>query len=64
MEDVTKGLVFDDFHPLLPQQFVGIPRLTTLEYEGFNKMVDTFFSSIEVLELESHLREREVAVVK
>ena len=64
MEGVAKGLVFDDFHPFLPRQFVGVPGLTTLEYEGFNKTVDTFFSSIEAQKLESRLREREVAAVK
>ncbi|KAI5846672.1 hypothetical protein BZA05DRAFT_458109 [Tricharina praecox] len=64
LEGVAKGLVFDDFHPFLPRQFVGVPGLTTLEYEGFNKTVDTFFSSIEAQKLESRLREREAAAVK
>ena len=64
LEGVAKGLVFDDFHPFLPRQFVGAPGVTTLEYEGFNKTVDTFFSSIEAHKLESRLREREAAAVK
>jgi predicted ribosome quality control (RQC) complex YloA/Tae2 family protein len=63
-EGEAKGLVFDDFHPFLPRQFVGIPGLKTLEFEGFNKTVDTFFSSIESQKLESRLREREAAATK
>lgn len=41
-EGAAKGLVFDDFHPFLPRQFVGVPGVQTLEYEGFNTTVDTF----------------------
>ena len=41
-EGDAKGLVFDDFHPFLPRQFVGVPGVKTLEYEGFNTTVDTF----------------------
>lgn len=63
-EGEAKGLVFDDFHPFLPRQFVGVPGVKTLEYEGFNKTVDTFFSSIEAQKLESRLREREIAAKK
>lgn len=41
-EGDAKGLVFDDFHPFLPRQFVGVPGIKTLEYDGFNTTVDTF----------------------
>ncbi|KAF8544667.1 fibronectin-binding protein A N-terminus-domain-containing protein [Trichophaea hybrida] len=63
-EGEAKGLVFDDFHPFLPRQFAGVPGVKTLKYEGFNKTVDTFYSSIEAQKLESRLKEREIAAQK
>lgn len=55
-----RGLVYDDFHPFRPAQFENDPRLVFLEYDGFNKTVDHFFSSIEGQKLESRLQEREL----
>ncbi|KAI5791958.1 hypothetical protein EDC01DRAFT_103484 [Geopyxis carbonaria] len=63
-EGEAKGLVFNDFHPFLPRQFVDVPGIKTLEYEGFNKTVDTFFSSIESQKLESRLKDREDMAAK
>ncbi|KAL6711591.1 hypothetical protein ACN47E_004525 [Coniothyrium glycines] len=51
-------LLYDDFHPFRPQQFEG-SEYTFLEFDGFNKAVDEFFSSIEGQKLESKLTERE-----
>jgi predicted ribosome quality control (RQC) complex YloA/Tae2 family protein len=60
-EEVSrKGLVYDDFHPFRPKQFEDDPTSVFLEYEGFNKTVDEFFSSIEGQKLESRLQEREL----
>jgi len=53
------NLMYDDFHPFRPRQFEDDSELTTLEFEGFNKAVDEFFSSIEAQKLESRLTERE-----
>jgi predicted ribosome quality control (RQC) complex YloA/Tae2 family protein len=50
--------LYDDFHPFRPQQFEG-SDLAFLEFDGFNKAVDEFFSSIEGQKLESRLTERE-----
>jgi predicted ribosome quality control (RQC) complex YloA/Tae2 family protein len=55
-----RGLVYDDFHPFRPSQFEGDPKSVFLEYDGFNKTVDEFFSSIEGQKLESRLQEREL----
>lgn len=55
--DKTK-LLYDDFHPFRPQQFEE-SDYTFLEFDGFNKAVDEFFSSIEGQKLESKLTERE-----
>lgn len=60
----AKGLVFDDFHPFCPQQSKSTPGVKVLEYEGFNKTVDTFFSSIESQKLEGRLKEREATAAK
>jgi len=56
-----KGLIYDDFHPFRPRQFEDDPTSVFLEYSGFNKTVDEFFSSIEGQKLEARLQERELA---
>lgn len=53
------NLMYEDFHPFRPQQFEDNPEITMLEFDGFNKTVDEFFSSIESQKLESRLTERE-----
>ena len=53
------SLIYEDFHPLRPQQYENNPEITMLEFDGFNKTVDEFFSSIESQKLESRLTERE-----
>jgi predicted ribosome quality control (RQC) complex YloA/Tae2 family protein len=55
-----KGLIYDDFHPFRPRQFEDDPTSMFLEFDGFNKTVDEFFSSIEGQKLESRLQEREL----
>ena len=55
-----QSVLYDDFHPFRPIQFEGDPATVFLEYEGFNKTVDEFFSSIEGQRLESKLEEREL----
>lgn len=50
--------LYDDFHPFKPQQFQDLD-CQFLEFDGFNKAVDEFFSSIEGQKLESKLTERE-----
>lgn len=56
-----KGLMYDDFHPFKPVQLEAKPDISFLEFSGFNKTVDEFFSSIEGQKLESKLAEREEA---
>ncbi|ORY04279.1 fibronectin-binding protein A N-terminus-domain-containing protein [Clohesyomyces aquaticus] len=56
-------LLYDDFHPFRPQQFEK-SDYTFLEFDGFNKAVDEYFSSIEGQQLESKLTERELAAKK
>ncbi|KAL5415928.1 hypothetical protein PMIN06_006892 [Paraphaeosphaeria minitans] len=51
--------LYDDFHPFQPAQFKD-SEYKFLEFDGFNKCVDEFFSSIEGQKLESKLHEREV----
>ncbi|KAI9800131.1 MAG: hypothetical protein M1833_003458 [Piccolia ochrophora] len=60
-QEATKrqDVVYEDFHPFLPQQFEDDPGVTVLSFDGFNKTVDEFFSSIESQKLESRLQERE-----
>jgi predicted ribosome quality control (RQC) complex YloA/Tae2 family protein len=58
------NLVYDDFHPFRPMQFVEDPTCYITEIDGFNDTVDEFFSSIEVRQLESRLHERELTAKK
>ncbi|KAK4556055.1 hypothetical protein LTR86_006751 [Recurvomyces mirabilis] len=53
------GLFYDDFHPFKPAQLAADPTITFLEYDGFNRTADEFFSSLEGQKLESKLTERE-----
>ena len=62
--DTPSNLLYEDFHPFKPAQFENEPQTTFLEFEGFNKTVDEFFSSIEGQKLESRLHEREAAAQK
>lgn len=52
-------VLYEDFHPFLPKQFEDNPDFTVLKFDGFNKTVDEFFSSIEGQKLEFRLSERE-----
>ncbi|KAK5050449.1 hypothetical protein LTR84_003730 [Exophiala bonariae] len=54
-----EGILYDDYHPFRPAQFENKPDLRILEFDGFNKTVDEFYSSIESQKLESKLTERE-----
>jgi predicted ribosome quality control (RQC) complex YloA/Tae2 family protein len=59
-----KILIYDDFHPFRPRQFEDNPTYSILTFNGFNKTVDEFFSSIEGQRLESRLHEREMTAKK
>ena len=56
----TENLLYEDFHPFKPRQVEDSSESRILEFDGFNKTVDEFFSSIESQKLESRLTEREV----
>lgn len=53
------SFIYEDFHPFRPQQFEDNPDITMIEFDGFNRTVDEFFSSIESQKLESRLTDRE-----
>jgi predicted ribosome quality control (RQC) complex YloA/Tae2 family protein len=63
-EATQKNLIYDDFHPFRPRQFEDDPTCSILAFDGFNKTVDEFFSSIEGQRLESRLHEREMTAKK
>lgn len=52
-------LLYYDFHPFRPKQAESDPDAVVLGFEGFNRTVDEFFSSIEGQKLESRLQEKE-----
>ncbi|KAJ0160757.1 Ribosome quality control complex subunit 2, partial [Colletotrichum tanaceti] len=60
-ETKRSDLLYDDFHPFLPNKFANDPTVKVLEFDGYNKTVDEFFSSLEGQKLESKLTEREAA---
>lgn len=53
-----ENVMYEDFQPFKPLQ-LATPEWTIHEFDGFNKAVDEFFSSIEGQKLESRLAERE-----
>ncbi|KAK4235842.1 fibronectin-binding protein A N-terminus-domain-containing protein [Achaetomium macrosporum] len=58
-KDKARNLLYEDFQPFLPKQFESDPTYQILSFDGFNKTVDVFFSSLEGQKLESRLQERE-----
>lgn len=60
----TPSLMYDDFHPFRPAQFLSDPNAKILPFSGFNSTVDEFFSSIEGQKLEGRLAEREETAKK
>lgn len=63
-DEKKTNVIYDDFHPFRPQQFLDDESLMILEYQGFNKAVDEFFSSIEGQKLDQRLAEKEEAARK
>lgn len=59
-----KNLLYEDFHPFMPRQFSEDPAYTILQFDGFNKTVDQFYSSIEGQKLESRLSDIQAAAQK
>lgn len=59
-----ENLLYDDFHPFSPAQFEDKAGTKVLEFDGFNRTVDEFYSSIESQKLSSRLTEREEAAKK
>ncbi|KAK4102262.1 hypothetical protein N658DRAFT_485602 [Parathielavia hyrcaniae] len=55
----SRNLLYEDFQPFLPKQFQDNPSCQLLSFDGYNKTVDEFFSSLEGQKLESRLQERE-----
>ncbi|KAK4178872.1 fibronectin-binding protein A N-terminus-domain-containing protein [Triangularia setosa] len=58
-KEKPRSLLYEDFQPFLPRQFEDDKSLVTLSFDGYNKTVDEFFSSLEGQRLESKLQERE-----
>ncbi|KAK3994971.1 ribosome quality control complex subunit 2 [Cladorrhinum sp. PSN332] len=58
-KDKARSVLYEDFQPFLPKQFEEDHNLQILPFEGYNKTVDEFFSSLEGQKLESRLQERE-----
>ncbi|KAM3504943.1 hypothetical protein MY11210_008158 [Beauveria gryllotalpidicola] len=54
-------LLYDDFHPFVPTKFEKNDNIEVLRFDGYNRTVDEFFSSLEGQRLESRLMEREAA---
>ncbi|KAL9611975.1 MAG: hypothetical protein Q9167_003415 [Letrouitia subvulpina] len=52
-------LQYEDFQPFRPWQAEEDPELHILEFDGYNKTVDKFFSSIESQQLTSRIMDRE-----
>ncbi|KAF4510041.1 hypothetical protein G6O67_001966 [Ophiocordyceps sinensis] len=54
-----EDLLYEDFHPFIPNMFKNDPSVKVLEFHGYNQTVDDFFSSLEGQKLASRLTQRE-----
>ena len=59
LKEAADNLLYEQFHPFKAHQFDNKSDTLILEYDGFNKTVDEFFSSLEGQKLQSRLQERE-----
>ena len=59
--DSKFSIFYDDFHPFKPKHYEQDAGIQVLEFDGFNRTVDEFFSSIEGQRLESRLLDKEQA---
>lgn len=55
----NKSLLYEEYHPFIPQQYLDNSEFKIIELDGFNKTVDEFYSSIEVQHVQSRLAERD-----
>ena len=58
-QQTSPGIMYEDFHPFKPKHLDEDPVLSTLEFQGYNRTVDEFFSSIEGQKMDSRLAEKE-----
>lgn len=56
-----EDLLYDDYYPFKPKQFLDDSSVHIVDFDSFNKAVDDFYSSIEGQKLESKLQEKEDA---
>lgn len=54
-----EDLLYDDYYPFKPKQFLDDSAIHIVDFDSFNKAVDDFYSSIEGQKLESKLQEKE-----
>lgn len=55
----NETLLYEEYHPFIPQQCVDKPEFKVIELDGFNRTVDEFYSSIEAQHVQSRLSERD-----
>ncbi|KOS22011.1 Uncharacterized protein ESCO_002366 [Escovopsis weberi] len=54
-------ILYEEFNPFLPHNLKNDPSIEVLEFDGYNRTVDEFYSSLEGQKLESRLVGREEA---
>lgn len=55
----NEKLLYEEYHPFIPQQYLDNPEFKIIELDSFNKSVDEFYSSIEAQHVLSRLLERD-----
>ena len=61
---IRESLIYDEFHPFKPNDLENDPQTHVLEFKGYNRTLDEFFSSLEGQKLEARLTERETTAQK
>ncbi|KAI9669690.1 MAG: hypothetical protein M1831_007386 [Alyxoria varia] len=55
----SESVMYTDYHPFKPKQLEDNAEVTIWEFDGYNRTVDEFYSSLEGQKLESRLQEKE-----
>ena len=55
----SQNIMYTDYHPFRPKQLEDNAEVTIWEFDGYNRTVDEFYSSLEGQKLESRLQEKE-----
>lgn len=57
--EINESLLYEEYHPFIPHQYVDNPDVKVIAFDGFNRTVDEFYSSLEAQHVQSRHSERD-----